>query len=162
MRKIPTPEEYEKLGSYLIGTVAQAWERCLPIWLNSPWRDESYALGGRVNDFPPGLRRTHYLTSLESALGRRFVHEFAADYLFILKRFENGLPAEQICAYDLLTFLAVNAYCNHEPLANELRNCHIAVPPQIRAELEDDNNYSDDLKTYTLGEILTFMHEEGG
>ena len=139
----------------------QAWGRCLPYWLNSSWKDEPWAVGGRVNDFPPGLRRTHYWPSVETQLGRLFVQRFADEYRFLLDRFEHGSIPEQVCAYDLLYFLAGDLYQSAEPLPRELRESSLSLLPQLRAELEDDRNYNEDLSTYTLGEVLLFRQSGG-
>ncbi len=161
MRRSVTQKEIEAMKLYVTGTVTEAWEHCLPIWLNSSWKDEPYAMGGRVNDFPAGLRRCSYLPSRETVLGHLFVERFAADYLFLLERFTHGTSAEQLCAFDLLEFFARD-FGRDSPLPIQLRNSQLVLPDTIRAELEDDSNYCEGLRSYTLGEFLIFMQNGGG
>jgi len=103
-----------------------------------------------------------YLPSRETVFGRGFIRQFAAEYTFLLGRFTHGSSAEQICAYDLLFFLAMNLYADDEPLPIALRDSTLPVPAVIRAELEADYIYRGSLRTYTLGEVLSYIQTGGG
>lgn len=155
--KFVSEEEFTKLERQLPLNVRDAWEYCVPIWLNSSWADESWASGGRVNDMPPGLRRVRYTPSMETTLGWLFVQRFAADYAFLLERPANGNAPERLCAFDLLVFLARDLYSYCDPLPSELKDSTLPMPAPAIADIEHDWIYKD-LRGRTLGHLLSFEH----
>jgi hypothetical protein len=157
----PTKEEIAVLHGYLQGSVADSWNRCLPIWLNSDWKDESHAHGGRVDDLPAGVRRTRYTPSPETTLGRFFVERYRADYRFLLERLANCQGGERLCAFDLLVFLARDLYAEFEPLPAALRECVEPLPEEIRERILDDRIYKR-LPAPTVGALLAFEHNGQG
>lgn len=132
---------------YLRGIVAEAWDRCLPVW----------SAQGRVTDKPRGVRFTRYLPSFETTLGRCFVERFADDYAFLLDRFAHGSPVESVCAFDLLDFLAQHLYETGAPLPDALRTCASPLPPHIRDEVAADWIYCDH-GLDTAGKLLEFEY----
>jgi len=145
----------ESLKRHLVGSVEDAWRQCLPVWLNSPWNDEDFAHGGRVNDYPFGLHRPRYRPSDATRLGHMFVERFPADYGFLLDRYMHGSPGEKLCAFDLLHFLAYEFYFEEKPLPEVLGNSDLPLLEIVRADLEYEPSFLEALTTFTLGDLLT-------
>jgi hypothetical protein len=152
-----TNEEIAELRTYLNGGVHEAWDRCLPVWLNSSWKDARWAHGGRVDDLPTGLRKSRHSPSRENILGRLFVEQYAEDYGFLLGRLTSEIRGERLCAFDLLVQLARGLRENFLPLPKELRDCELPLPEEVRPDILADRIY-DELARPTVGAFLEFEH----
>jgi len=119
-------EDRARFAPNLAGTVQESWARCLPVWSER----------GRVNDFPRAIRRTRYLPSFETLLGRQFVERFAREYAFLLERVQSASEFEALCAFDLLDFL-VQDLDEAKPLPDCLRQSALPLPEQVRQEVEE-------------------------
>ncbi len=134
---------------YLVGTVEEAWARCLPLW----------APRGRVNDFPRAIRYTRYLPSFETILGRHFVDRFADEAAFLLERLRSGPEAEALHAFDLLDFLADHLAEEMRPLPDSLRHCDLPLPARVRREVAAESSYPDH-GIETIGQLLSFDYDQ--
>lgn len=138
-------ENLARFAPYLAETVEESWARCLPIWMER----------GRVNDLPRGRRVPYHLPSFGMLLGRQFVAHFADNYEFLVERMMSGSESEQLCAFDLLDFLALQLYSNGEPLPEQLRECVVPLPPVILPEIAMEARYRDH-DVSTIGKLLSF------
>lgn len=96
-----------------------------------------------------------YWPSFETRLGRLFVEKFAADYQFLLDRFQYGSAVESVCALDLLDFLARHCWETRSALPDALRQCDLPLPSHLRNELAADWIYRD-RGLDTVGKRLEF------
>ena len=138
-------DDNEFFRSYLAGAVQEAWARCLPIWLER----------GRVNDLPRGVRRTRYLPSFETILGRRFVERFPHEHGFLLGRLQSSSEFEALCAFDLLDLLAQQS----DLMPVWLSRCELPLPEQVAREVAADWIYRDH-GLDTIGKLLSFDHHD--
>ena len=142
-------EDGARFAPYLAGPVEEAWALCLPLWRKR----------GRVNDFPRGYHAPRYLPSFETLLGRCFVARFADDYEFLLDRIVSISETEQLCAFDLLDFLARQLYANNASLPDRLSQCALPLPQQIERETAADSRYRD-RDVGTIGKLLSFDYSD--
>lgn len=135
----------------LSGTVQEAWDACLPFWLEQ----------GRVNDLSHGVRITGYFPSFACLLGNAFREKFADQYLFLIEILEREplKSVEYLCAFDLLEeiYLVMKKQERKVPLDLFKRIFRInrPVPPVVRAELgmKADGNE-------TIGEIYIRISQQ--
>lgn len=141
-------DQGNRINQRLDGTVAVAWTKCLPTWLEL----------GRVRDLSLAIRVPKYSPSFANTLGMAFAEEFRDDAAFMIEILET-CPAdshEYLCAVDLLEFIA----CDVEPLprgiAKTLFEIGQPLPRVVQLEIANDNRYDG---ITTVGEYLKRRHD---
>jgi hypothetical protein len=114
---------------------------------------------GRVNDLPRGFHAPLYLPSFGTLLGQYFVERFTDEYDFLLDRLESGSEVEQLCAFDLLDFLARHFYRTDAAIPDVIRQCAIPLPEQVRREVAAERYYGNQ-EVDTIGKLLSFDYRD--
>ncbi len=138
--------------SLLAGTVAEAWERCLPIWRSL----------GRIEDTPRGVHRAMYRPSAQTLLGSAFATRFHDQSAFIISKLDSKDPVEVACAHDLLVDLT-----RWESNCKAIWAVTRPIMNWVRRELALDPVCYKKFRGTTLGELFRYEHEydpfdEGG
>jgi hypothetical protein len=133
----------ERIQAQLAGSVDDAWQACLPSWIEI----------GRVNDCSRAVRAPHYMPFYANRLGRAFAETFRDDYQFLIDVL-GAMPVdshEYLCAFDLLEMMASEFCCARLPVPEPLFAIALPVPPVVRVETACDERYND---LETIGAFL--------
>jgi hypothetical protein len=131
--------EFDRL---LAGTVAEAWQRCLPVW----------RVRGRVEDLPRNLHVGRCRVSPEKWLGRAFAESFLEDWKFVAGRLSESDPVEAACAHDVLRYMIE---CWH-PVPGEVWAIATPLPEWVQLELADCPKRYAGFEGRTLGELFRY------
>jgi hypothetical protein len=120
----------DRIRAQLSGSVSDAWQACLPSWLEV----------GRVDDCSRAVRTPHYWQSYASMLGRAFAEVFRKDHKFLVDMLSD-MPVESheyLCACDLLQLIAFDLGFDDRSAFEEICGLPYPIPSVLRRELEHD------------------------
>jgi hypothetical protein len=125
-------------------SVEQAWEKCLPEWVDF----------GRVRDLSPCIRVPIYNPSFANRLGAAFVERFRNDPEFLIGRLElyPVESTEYLCVCDLIEFLMHEHAYDRPEVRQLLFALHRALPPVIQFECDECYKFS--VRVESVGQFL--------
>jgi hypothetical protein len=124
-----------RIDSQLCGNVQQAWNACLPTWLEL----------GRVSDLSRAVRVPRYWPTYARELGLAFADRFEKEWRFILGILRS-MPVESheyLCACDLLRMMTCHFEFDDQAALEEIFALDCPLPSVLQVEYECVDRFRD-------------------
>jgi hypothetical protein len=123
----------ERTESQLRGAVGDAWNACLPTWLEL----------GRVRDLSRAVRAPKYWPSYARELGTAYARKFESEWRFVLGILQS-MPVEShefLCACDLLEMMTCHYGFNDAEAREQIFRLELPLPQALQMELRNAGQF---------------------
>ena len=139
----------ERIETQLNGTIKEAWELCLPTWINL----------GRVRDLSRAVRVPKYFPSYGNQLGQAFAYKFRQEDVFLANILrESPIDShEYLIACDLLDMIVCESVDDPDVHHERIFQLAFDVPPVLRRELSHKPSH---YPSTTIGALLRKLYQD--